>query len=298
MSSEQAVRSTFSYLRRGVTADFVRPLPHGLTLSSRYSFEITRVFDARVSEEEQLLIDRLFPQVRLSILSGTVLRDRRDNQAAPSSGSLLTMGMDYAPRFLGSEVAFVKSTMQGSMYRALRGDRRFILAGRATLGLARGFEREVEREDENGLPVVDPNGQPIVDLVADLPASQRFFAGGSNTVRAFSQDRLGTTEVLTDTGLSNGGNAMMYFNAELRMATGRPFGRNLTTVVFADAGNVFKRVGQLDVGRLRPAAGFGFRYDSPLGPLRVDLGFKLDKYIFPLAVERRWEIHISLFEVF
>jgi len=117
-------------------------------------------------------------------------------------------------------------------------------------------------------------------------------------VRGFQQDRLGESEILTDAGLSNGGNAMMYFNAELRMATARPFNRNLTTVVFADAGNVFDRVGQLDFGRLRPAAGFGFRYDSPLGPLRVDLGFKLDKYIFPKAIERRWEIHISLFEVF
>jgi outer membrane protein assembly factor BamA len=92
VSSEQAVRSTFSYLRRGVTADFVRPLPHAMSLSTRYSFEITRVFDARVSDEEQSLIDRLFPQVRLSILSGTLFRDRRDNQAAPSKGSLITAG--------------------------------------------------------------------------------------------------------------------------------------------------------------------------------------------------------------
>ena len=298
MSSEQGVRETYSFLRRGVTADFVRPIPHAMSLSTRYSFEITRVFDARLSEEDQSLIDRLFPQVRLSILSGTVLRDRRDNQAAPSSGSLITAGMDFAPRVLGSEVAFVKSTLQGSFYRAIRQDRRFIFAGRATLGLARGFERTVARLDETGQPVLDPAGNPVIDVVADLPASQRFFAGGSNTVRGFAQDRLGATEVLTDSGLSDGGNAMMYFNAELRMATGRPFGRNLTTVVFTDAGNVFDRVGQIDLGRLRPAAGFGFRYDSPLGPLRVDLGFKLDKYIFPLATERRWEIHISLFEVF
>jgi outer membrane translocation and assembly module TamA len=52
------------------------------------------------------------------------------------------------------------------------------------------------------------------------------------------------------------------------------------------------------VGGLRAAAGFGFRYDSPFGPIRVDVGFKLDRFTFPKAKERRWEIHLSLFEVF
>src|SRR5688500_16550741 len=105
----------------------------------------------------------------------------------------------------------------------MRADRRFILAGRATLGLARGVARSVAQTDANGQPILGPGGNPVIDVVADLPASQRFFAGGSNTVRGFAQDRLGAMEVLNDAGLSDGGNAMMYFNAELRMATGRPF---------------------------------------------------------------------------
>ncbi len=298
ISSEQAVRSTFSYVKHSATTDLVHPLPKGLNLSTRYSLEYTRLFDERLSEEDQSLIDRLFPQVRLSILSGTIFRDRRDSQATPSHGSLVTAGLDFGPRWLGSEVGFVKSSMSASFYRPVAGRRRIIFAGRILLGIARGFERSVDRVDDAGQPVLDQSGQQIRDVVADLPASQRFFSGGSNTVRGFQLDRLGVQEILNENGLSNGGNGMLVFNGELRMATGRLFGRNLTTVAFVDAGNVFARAGDIDLSRLRPTTGFGFRYDSPLGPLRFDAGFKLDHYTFSNAKERRWEIHLSLFEVF
>ncbi len=286
VTSEQAVRSTFSFRRDALNADLVRPLPRGMSFSGRYSLERTRVFDERLSEDEQSLIDRLFPQVRLSIVSATLYRDRRDNQAAPTRGNVVTGSIDVAPRWIGSEVGFVKSSIEGAVYRSLVPSKRAIFAGRAILGMARGFERRVIGDDGSE------------EVVADLPASQRFFSGGSNTVRGFQLDRLGVREILTDTGLSDGGNAMLILNAELRLASGLLFGKPLTTVGFLDAGNVFDRLGDLDLSRLRAAAGFGVRYDSFVGPIRLDVGFKLDRFTFPKAKERRWELHLSLFEVF
>ena len=103
-------------------------------------------------------------------------------------------------RNIGSEVGYVKTFLQAAQYHALDAGRRHIVAGRAQLGLARGFERLVERVDEDGNPVIGPDGQPVFDVVKDLPASQRFYAGGSNSVRGFQLDRLGVPDILTPDG--------------------------------------------------------------------------------------------------
>ena len=93
-------------------------------------------------------------------------------------------------------------------------------------------------------------------MVQDLlPASERFFAGGDTTVRGFSLDRLGTDATISSTGFPTGGNGLVVLNAELRVAL---FG-GLGAVGFLDAGNVFLRATDLDLGQLRGAAGFGVR---------------------------------------
>jgi len=162
-----------------------------------------------------------------------------------------------------------------------------VLAVRGQLGLARGFARTV----------LDENGNP--EVIEDLPASQRFFAGGSTSVRGFQIDRLGVVpDVFTESGLPLGGNALVVLNVELRTGIGRLFGRDLALATFADAGNVFKRAGDVDLGRLRGALGFGLRYNSPLGPLRLDLGFKLDRQTLGGRRERGWEYHLNLGQAF
>ena len=79
-----------------------------------------------------------------------------------------------------------------------------MVAAGARLGLARGFARAVPRLDGAGQPVLGASGTPIVDVVNDLPASERFFAGGDTTVRGFALDRLGTAETLERARLPDG----------------------------------------------------------------------------------------------
>jgi outer membrane protein assembly factor BamA len=297
-SSEQAIRTSFNFVRRLGTADFVRPLTPRVSLVGRYTLEWTRLFDEIIKPEDQPLIDRLFSQVRLSIVSGGVLWDRRKTVGGMQNGEQVIANLDVALRQLGSEVGFVKSFMQGSIYRPIPGSRRLLFAGRGQLGLARGFAHNVILVDDDGNPVLDPNGNPVEVFIADLPASQRFFAGGGSSVRGFQLDRLGVREILNENGLSNGGNGMIIFNFEVRAQVGKLFKRDLVAVGFVDTGNVFHRVSDLDLGRLRTAVGFGARYDSPLGPIRLDVGFKTDQMFFLKATERRWELHFSLGEVF
>jgi len=154
------------------------------------------------------------------------------------------------------------------------------------VGGARGFLRTVTSADG-----------ATEEVVQDLPASQRFFAGGSTTVRGFQLDRLGVDEIIRN-GLSIGGNGIVVANVEIRRFVTRLLGRDFGLVGFLDAGNVFRRAGDIDLGRLRTATGVGVRYDSPLGPLRLDFGFKIRPHTMPDGRERGWEYHLSIGEAF
>lgn len=292
---EQGLRSSFNFTRRGARAELARRLSREVSFSGRYVIERAKLFEARLDPEDQPLIDRLFPQVRLSTVSAAVIRDTRDDLLAPTRGALLGWDNDVAARAIGSEVGFVKSFAQGFFYRRLPGRRATVLAFGGRLGLASGFDRAVVRLDEAGNPVPGADGQPIVDVVSDLPASERFFAGGDTSVRGYALDRLGTPETIDRNGFPRGGNAVMILNAELRV----PIVGGLGAVGFMDAGNVFNRVSDFDVAEIKPTAGLGLRYLSPIGPLRVDFGFKLDRGRLPTGEqERLTELHISLGQAF
>jgi outer membrane translocation and assembly module TamA len=112
----------------------------------------------------------------------------------------------------------------------------------------------------------------------ELPASERFFAGGDTTVRGFALDRLGSASVLDANGVSNGGNGLVILNAEVRFPVWKQ--KSLGAAVFIDVGNVFATVGDIDLGELRSGAGFGIRWRSPVGPPRMDFAWKLHPITF------------------
>jgi outer membrane protein assembly factor BamA len=281
---EQAFRPSFNFARKVVQAQVGNRLTDLYTVTGAYTFQRTRLFDIRASEDEEAwLIDRLFPQVRLSKFSGTVLRDSRDPREAldPTHGTQLIATADLSARAIGSEVGFVKTYVQGFFYRQLPVPRRVVLALGARLGLAHGFNREV-------------NG----GIVNGLPANERFFAGGDTSVRGFALDRLGDEHTISaTTGFPTGGNGVVVLNSELRTHL---FG-GFQGIGFFDAGNVYPLASDVDFTRLRPAAGVGLAYRSPrIGLARIDLGFNLNPKTFVPGgdSERRWVIHFLLGQPF
>ena len=298
---EQGRRSSFSFNRRGVTTDYARRLGN-FTVTGRYTFDYTKLFDEQIAAEDQLLIDRLFPQVKLSKIFGGILRDSRDDVLDPQRGAVIGVDGSVAARILGSEVGFVKTFAQGFVYRRVPG-RRVVVAAGARLGLAVGFAQDVPLPLE--IAAVRPGRELAVDpeplpsafptAIKDLPASERFFAGGDTTVRGFALDRLGTAETLDPQGFPQGGNGMAIFNFETRA----PYWKNLQFVWFVDAGNVFKYAGDIRLDEMRVTSGVGFRYRSPIGPLRVDWGWKLSTRIeLTGGRERSNVLHISLGQAF
>jgi len=90
-----------------------------------------------------------------------------------------------------------------------------------------------------------------------------------------------------------------YGLAVLNFEARAPYWKNIQFVWFTDAGNVFKRASDIRLDEMRLTSGLGFRYRSPIGPLRVDLGFKLDTRPLPNGQEeRRHAVHISLGQAF
>ncbi len=288
--AERAIRASFSFVTREVREELVVQPSRIYSAVFRHSIERTELFDIDPTIDPPL-IDRVFPQVRLSKVASTVIRNTRDDDVDPSRGLFLSADGEVAARVIGSEVGYVKTFLQGSWYRQLTSGRRIVLALRGILGAAHGFPRVGPVLDDSGAPVLEPDGSPAVQTVQDLPASERFFAGGSNTNRGFSLDRLGNEDTISSSGFPTGGNGEILLNGELRVS----LLRSVAGVVFVDAGNVFKDAADLSLTDLRPAAGFGFHVRSPVGPVRAEVGFNLDRReLTPGQLEQGYVFHISL----
>jgi outer membrane protein assembly factor BamA len=129
------------------------------------------------------------------------------------------------------------------VYRPVSQSKRVVFAGNAFLGLATGFPQQ---------GILDPNtGQP--DL--SLPQSERFYAGGDTTNRGFAIDQLGVRyipsqpeDTIDVNGFPLGGNAVVLFNAEVRV----PTWRGVEVHTFLDTGNVFQNATNIDFGQFRP----------------------------------------------
>ncbi|MEO8257429.1 MAG: POTRA domain-containing protein [Acidobacteriota bacterium] len=284
---EQRIRSSFNFTRSVGGAGYARRLSSATSVTGSYQIQRTRVFDSQVKPEDEPLIDRTFSRYRLSSFSAAVLRDTRNDSADPTAGGYLSANGEIAGLAIGSEAGFVKSYLTAQLFRPVTHGGGILFAGSARVGL--GFPREAVRKDEQGRNEVGADGRVIIEPVDDLPASERFFAGGDTTVRGFALDRLGSADTIKD-GSPIGGNAVVIFNGELRVSVPG----NAQIVGFVDSGNVFKHVGDLDLGQLRAAVGFGGRYRSPVGPIRVDIGFKVHRQPGEGAVA----FHVSLGQAF
>lgn len=120
-------------------------------------------------------------------------------------------------------------------------------------------------------------GLTQVPSVRDLPASLRFFAGGDSSVRGFAYESLGPTN---DQGDVIGGRNLLVSSVEYD----HPISESWSLAVFSDAGNAFNDFNNYDIVR---SAGFGVRWNSPLGPVRVDLARGL-------SAGQSWRLHLSM----
>lgn len=218
-------------------------------------------------------IDALQRSRRRSTISLAAVRDRADSPVNPTRGTRLVMEARWASTTIGSDefVQFTKGQIELASYHRLAPGAVFAWRIRAGAILSPELGIQAQR-------------------IEFVPPEERFYAGGPNTVRGFTQNELGpivrvidrwqvdTTEAGLDSvpdirSSPTGGNDLLIGNAELRF----PFpglGERFSAALFVDAGQVFDRTtGPVDLSRIRVTPGFGFRVASPLGPVRLDVGF-------------------------
>ena len=291
---EQQRRTSFSFQRRTVSAQAAQRLTRQVSVTGSYSIQRTELLSVNVTAPDpsiESLIGRLFlldAPLRLSVFSSSVIRDTRNDAVNPTAGAYFSVNGQVAARAIGSQVGYLKSFITAQTFRSVPGSSGIVLAGSARLGMAAEFDTD----------------NPI-------PEPERFFAGGDTTVRGFALDTLGVrhdppdsqTDTIDKNGFPIGGNATVVLNGEVRV----PVRGGLSVVSFFDTGNVFQRLGQLNVAELRSAVGFGVRYKSPFGPLRVDVGFKTRVETFTCTgadniprpcAESRPALHISFGQAF
>jgi len=208
----------------------------------------------------------------VSPLTSTLTRETRDEPLDATRGSFMSQAFSFSPRWLGSDLAYIKYFGQYFRYFALQPPRRkpltneilrprLVFATGVRLGLAEGIGGEV-------------------------PRTERFFAGGSVTMRGFAQNAVGP---IGPDLIPNGGNALFILNNELRAPL---FGR-VDGVIFTDIGNVFPRISDITFD-LRESAGVGLRVRTPWFLLRGDYGFVLD----PREGEKRRRFYFSIGQAF
>lgn len=138
------------------------------------------------------------------------------------------------------------------------------------------------------------NIYPLGNDQFNVPFSKKYFLGGSTSIRGW-----GIYEVspLSGSGLPIGGDAMAAISEELRGVISGNFGG----VLFLDAGNVWADAFGFD-GTLRYAVGPGLRYQTPIGPIRLDFGYQLNPepglLVNGSPQTRRWRVHFSIGQAF
>jgi outer membrane protein assembly complex protein YaeT len=128
-----------------------------------------------------------------------------------------------------------------------------------------------------------------------IPFYKRYFVGGSSSVRGWGRYQVSP---LTPAGQPIGGRTMMEVSSEARFGIRGKLG----AVLFVDGGNVWEGPWEVQINKLRWAVGPGIRYDTPIGPMRVDLGRQLNP-IEGLVLEgkpekRKWRVHFSIGQAF
>ena len=114
-----------------------------------------------------------------------------------------------------------------------------------------------------------------------LPSNVRFYAGGTNSVRGWSRRSLGPKRAIVDSNneleeyVALGGRAFLNFNIELRQQLTSLI-PNFGIAAFLDGGQVWRTIDRLGERGLQFGAGGGLRYQSPIGPVRVDIAYKLN----------------------
>ncbi|HEV2992441.1 MAG TPA: POTRA domain-containing protein [Candidatus Angelobacter sp.] len=252
------------------------------TLFLRYTFRRTNL-------SHLLVPDLVTPEdrnERLSTLSASFIRDTRDNALDAHKGIYQSLEAAINPSALGSNTNFYRFLGQTAYYHHVGGGDHLIWANSLRLGFEQAYAGD------------------------HVPLSERFFSGGGSTLRGFPLNGAGPqrnvavcsnpadTSSCSQIRVPVGGSQLVILNSELRFPIPLELpliGAGLGGVFFYDGGNVYNSVGLSNIfSSYTNTLGFGFRYKTPVGPVRFDIGHNLN----PVTGIRATQFFITLGQAF
>lgn len=253
-------RDSFDVARRGLQLVGERQFGRA-SVSLAYDY---RIVDTQVFDPEVFNLPRESTNAHVASLTPALTWDRRDDPIEPTRGWLTAVQVERAAPVFDADANFLKAFLLGSGYLPLA--RWGTLALSVRFGGLEPFGRSRATA-----------GQPFQSAI---PPSELFFAGGRTSHRAYDRDELGIpgetlSEAPIDRGrfVARGGAGLGLLNFDWRFPILGDFGG----VVFYDAGNIWTDWRDIDPRRAKGGLGCGLRYLSPIGPLRLEIGWKLDR---------------------
>ena len=242
-----------SALALGVDTAFSKAVRASLT----YNIEYRKPFDLKIAEEDLSPFDE--SRKRFGFMNLSLDYDKRDNIFNTKKGFLSRLTFDAYNKSLWSEINFLQVYSQNSLYIPIFKGIRIIAAMKFGFSATYGSTK---------------------NTTALIPIEKRFRLGGSYSLRGFSRNSVGGL-ASDDPAVGSddpddqapGGNSVFNYNLELIF----PFIFNFDFVLFTDGGEVWESNSNFNPFDIRNTAGFGLRYNTPVGPLRIDVGFILDR---------------------
>jgi len=200
----------------------------------------------------------------ISSLTLALTRDTTDSAYNPSKGYLLFGSVEGAGGPFAGDKDFIK------------------WYGSSTLYIPPHKNHVIELKLRAGL--VDDYGDST-----SVPIYERFYAGGSNTIRGFRERRVGPRDPISNDPI--GGEALLVGNAEYVF----PIVEFLKGAIFFDAGNVWAKASDFGSGGYKYSTGVGIRVKTPIGPVKLDYGYplKVDK-----GEKKQGRFHFTLSKAF
>jgi outer membrane protein insertion porin family len=264
------------------------------SLLYHYAFRKVLVSNLKILQEEIPLFNA--PTLVSQFGMGWV-RDARDNPADATKGNFNSADFSVADTAIGSSASFLRFYFQNSTYHPIK--RKFSFARSIRIGILQPYR------DTVSLTFPSPTTPP---LPAVIPLPERFFAGGGTSLRGFALNQAGPRDSVT--GFPVGGQVLLILNQEFRFPMRLPFiGTALSGALFYDGGNVYSRLSRVTLRPYSPkpiffpnskqcefnctnelnyfanTVGLGFRYATPVGPIRIDLGYQINRpqFVAPIC---------------
>jgi outer membrane protein insertion porin family len=288
--------NTFTQTRYEGNLQLTDQLSARSSLLFRYAFRKVTLSNLNVPQEE---VPLFYQPTLVSEFSLSWFRDTRDNPADASKGSFNTADVSLSGTAIGSSASFLRVFLQNSTYHKI--SRNWSFARSIRLGILEPYA------STQTLDFPAQTGTPSPQLI---PLPERLFAGGGTSLRGFALNQAGPRDAIT--GFPVGGQAMLIMNQELRFPLKLPIiGTSLGGALFYDGGNVYSQLSRITLrwssptpvfktaypnlppGRFNPTTclynctnelnyfsntiGFGLRYATPVGPIRIDLGYELNR---------------------